>query len=71
MKYVVVKDFTDKNDKHVYRAGDTFPREGVEVSEERVAELTTTANMRGEILISRVDEPESKPKKAKRVKKDA
>lgn len=51
-QYVVVKDFSDiQDDLHVYHAGDTFPRMGLEVSEERVAELASKDNKRGEILI--------------------
>lgn len=56
MKYVVVTDFTDKNDKHIYRVGDEFPHSGADVSAERVAELTSKDNMRGEVLIKAVDE---------------
>lgn len=63
MKYVVVTDFTDKIDKHIYRAGDTFPRSGVEVSAERVAELTSKDNMRGEVLIKVMQERKVQPKK--------
>lgn len=63
MKYVVVTDFTDKNDKHIYRAGDAFPRSGVDVSAERVAELTSKDNLRGEVLIKAVDEGKIQPEK--------
>lgn len=59
MKYIVVTDFTDKNDKHIYRTGDTYPRPGVEVSEERVAELTSADNMRGEVLVKAVGAPKT------------
>lgn len=52
-QYIVVKDFSDiQDDRHVYHAGDTFPRMGLEVSEERVAELASRDNKRGEILIA-------------------
>ena len=52
-QYIVVKDFSDiQDDLHVYHAGDTFPRMGLEVSEERVAELASEDNKRGEILIA-------------------
>ena len=52
-QYIVVKDFSDiQDDRHVYHAGDTFPRMGLEVSEERVAELASKDNKRGEILIA-------------------
>jgi hypothetical protein len=59
MNYIVVTDFTDRIDKHIYRAGDKYPRPGVDVSEERVAELTSTKNMRGEVLIKAVSVPKS------------
>ena len=63
MKYVVVTDFTDKIDKHIYRAGDAFPRSGVDVSAERVAELTSKNNLRGEVLIKAVHEGKIQPQK--------
>lgn len=60
MRYIVVKDFSDiQDDRHVYHAGDIFPRMGFEVSEDRVAELASKDNKRGEILIKAIDaEPE-------------
>ena len=52
-QYIVVKDFSDiQDDRHVYHAGDAFPRMGLEVGEERVAELASKDNKRGEILIA-------------------
>lgn len=63
MKYVVVTDFTDKNDKHIYRVGDEFPHSGADVSAERVAELTSKDNMRGEVLIKAVQEGKIQPEK--------
>ena len=68
-QYIVVKDFSDiQDDRHVYHAGDTFPRMGLEVSKERVAELASKDNKRGEILIKAIDaerkapqEPEIQP----------
>ena len=63
--YRVVKDFTDlQDDKHIYIAGDIYPRDGVEPSESRIAELGSTANIRGEVLIELVKE--KKKTKAKR-----
>lgn len=61
MEYRVVTDFTDRTDRHIYRAGDEFPRPGVEVSEERVAELTSTDNLRGEVLIKAVQKAHIQP----------
>lgn len=49
--------FTDLQDgSHKYLPGDIFPREGLEVSEERLKELSTTANRRGIVLIEEVKE---------------
>ena len=70
MKYVVVTDFTDKIDKHIYRAGDTFPRSGVEVSAERVAELTSNNNLRGVVLIKAVQSDKTSPTKDETTKVD-
>lgn len=50
--YKVLTYFTDlQDDGYAYREGDTFPREGVKVSEDRVKELSTGANKRGIPLI--------------------
>jgi len=56
MAYKVIEPFTDLQDNnHVYYKGDTFPRKG-KVSEERVAELSSTNNKRKTVLIERVEE---------------
>lgn len=53
----VIKYFTDLQDnKHEYNEGDVFPREGKEVSEERLTELSTKNNRQGVPLIERVQE---------------
>jgi len=51
--YKVIRDFTDLKDKnHFYQAGkDTFPREGLEVDEERLRELAGKDNKQGTPLI--------------------
>ena len=65
--YKVIESFTDLQDNnYVYYVGGTFPRDGVEVGVERVAELASDKNRRGVPLIERVAE---KPKR-KRKKKD-
>lgn len=52
MRYRVLEDFADAQDKgFVYRAGDTYPRAG-EPSAERIAELSGSANRRGIPLIA-------------------
>ena len=79
VKYVVLKNFADLQDnKHLYRTGDLFPRDGVDVSEERVAELASSRNKSRKALISKVettDASEPKPvvgkKKNKKTKKNA
>ena len=56
--YRVIEYFTDlQDDDHEYRTGDIFPREGLKVSEARLAELASAENLRGIPLIELV-EPE-------------
>lgn len=68
--YKVVKFFTDLQDNnHAYNAGDIFPREGVTVTEGRIAELAGSDNKQGQPLIAEVKEAAPKkaaPKKAKK-----
>jgi len=53
--YQVIRFFTDlKDNDYAYKVGDTFPREGVEVSEERLAELAGSDNKQGTPLIKKV-----------------
>ena len=53
--YKVIEYFEDGQDnRHPYSAGDTFPREGVTVSEERLAQLSSTNNRRGKVLIEEI-----------------
>lgn len=57
--YKVIKYFEDLQDnKHPYEVDDIFPREGLEVSEERFAELASKYNKQKEPLIVKVDEAE-------------
>ncbi len=60
MYYKVLKDFTDFGDKHIYRAGDEFPRVGAKANEKRIAELSTCQNRRGEVLIAAIEEESGK-----------
>jgi len=63
--YKVIKSFTDlQDDNHLYQIGDTFPREGKEVTEIRLQELSTTTNLQRVPLIE-----EEKPKKKRTRKK--
>ncbi len=63
--YKVIKPFADLQDNnHVYKVGDVFPRAGLEVTDERLAELSGYKNKQGEPLIKKVDaEPAKKAKK--------
>lgn len=56
--YKVIKHFTDLQDKsYAYNEGDEFPRKGLEVSNERLEELSSNKNKRGIPLIEFVEEP--------------
>lgn len=75
MKYVAIKDFADLQDnKRLYRAGEAYPREGLEVSKERLAELSSSQNKAGFCVIKAVEEPNEetptpKPTQANSAKK--
>ena len=60
--YKVIKSFTDLQDnKHPYLVGDVYPRAGLEVSAERIAELSGSGNRRHTPLIAKEAAPEKKP----------
>lgn len=62
--YRVIKAFTDLQDNnHAYFVGDAFPRNGVEVGAERIAELASDKNRRGVPLIEEISE---KPKRTRK-----
>ena len=64
--YKVIKYFTDLQDNnYAYYVGDTFPRNGVEVGAERIAELSNDKNLQGVPLIEEVVE---KPKRTRKKK---
>lgn len=78
--YKVVNSFSDLEDGgFVYMTGDSFPRHGKEVTEERLTELATTQNKRGVILIEKSvseeakksSEEAEKPAEKKRKKRNA
>lgn len=80
--YKVVEFFTDLQDNdHPYNVGDVFPRIGMDVSKERIAELSGTSNRRGIVLIEeviekseevteKVEKPKTSAKPKKATKKD-
>ena len=66
--YKVIKSFTDLQDNnYAYYVGDTFPRNGVEVGAERIAELASDKNRLGVPLIEEVAE---KPKRVRKKKSE-
>lgn len=60
--YKVIRFFTDLQDgEHPYNVGDTFPRSGLSVSEQRLQELSGRNNLQQKQLIKMVDdEPASR-----------
>lgn len=58
--YKVIKYFTDLQDNnHAYNVGDIFPHDGMEVTENRIKELSTDINRRHMPLIEEVAETET------------
>lgn len=65
MSYEVLTYFEDlHDDRYPYSTGDTYPRDGLEVSSERIAELASANNKLGQPLIK---VPETKKTPAKNV----
>ncbi len=73
--YKVIKRFHDLQDArktksgvvyHEYNAGDVFPRDGMEVSEERIQELAGSDNKQGVPLIELVEEKAAPKETAKK-----
>lgn len=59
--YKAIERFKDlQDDNHQYEVGDKFPREGFEVSEERLNELASDANARGRAVIRKVNNKRKK-----------
>ena len=62
--YKVVERFADLQDNnHVYEVGDAFPRQGLDASEERLAELAGSHNKQHKPLIVKVEEPKKPAKR--------
>lgn len=60
--YRVIRCFTDLQDNNYpYNAGDAFPRNGIDVSAERYAELAGSDNKQGTPLIEEIIEPVNEP----------
>ena len=63
MRYEVTRYFTDAQDNnYAYHEGDTYPREGLTVSDVRIKDLLSGNNFQRIALIKRVTD--EKPKKA-------
>lgn len=61
MSYRVIHHFTDLQDSnHPYYEGDTFPRSGLKVSDERLNELAGSQNKQGKPLIEWIEIVEGK-----------
>ena len=66
--YRVIHKFYDlKDNNHAYSVGDTFPHNGVEVDDERIAELASDKNRLGVPLIEAIEE---KPKRTRKKKEE-
>lgn len=62
--YKVIKYFTDlQDDGYAYNVGDTYPRKGLNPSEERIAELSGSENKQGVPLIKEVKQQRKKGNK--------
>ena len=67
--YRVIKHFVDlKDNNHKYDVGDTYPRNGVNVSQSRINELATNKNLQKTPLIEEIPEKAEEPKKEKKTK---
>lgn len=51
MEYIVIKAFTDKDDKHHYAVGERYPYRGF-AKKDRLEELSSDKNKRGVALIA-------------------
>ena len=57
MGYKVIHYFTDLQDfNHPYNVGDIFPRIGMNVTENRLKELSSNKNKQGKPLIEKIDD---------------
>ena len=67
--YKVIKHFMDLQDNnYAYNVGDEFPHVGLDVTEDRIAELAGKENRQNQPLIEKVNEEQAaeKPKRARK-----
>lgn len=68
MVYKTIKLFTDgKDGGYQYNPGDEYPRKGYTPTPERIAELSSNRNKRGEAMIAEVKDEPKKEEKAEKV----
>lgn len=61
-RYRVLHTFVDLNDKHyIYRTGDSFPRDGIYVNDDRILELMSAKNKMGKPVIEEVQDEKKMP----------
>lgn len=61
--YKVIKLFADlQDDNYIYKEGDVYPRKGLEVTEERIAELAGSNNLQHQPLIQLVKQKKASKK---------
>lgn len=53
--YRVIEKFRDLTDRHLYETGDAFPFDGREIPGKRLEELSSSRNIAGRALISKVE----------------
>ena len=69
--YRVKLQFADLQDGgHLYNVGDAFPRQGLKVSETRLAELSGEKNLRHIALIEKIEEKTKENEKIEDKKDD-
>ena len=70
--YKVLAHFTDlQDDRYEYNPGDEFPRKGLNVSAERLDELSSDKNRRHTPVIELIKEPEPVAEEKEPAKKPA
>lgn len=66
MIYKAVVRFADLQDgRHIYEPGDTFPRSGLSVPDERLKTLAGRDNLAGQPLIKAIEEKPEEPQEVK------
>lgn len=61
--YTVISRFIDMKHNHEYKVGDTYPKDGTEVSEDRISELLSDKNRMNTPLIKEIRKPKKEEPK--------